>query len=149
MKIDYLEFKHICNIKPKAATDGSILCLMPQNRYANSKSLALNNYGNGPFCKFSIPNHFKTSGVYALVVGDSVKYIGECISLSSRYNQGYGNISPRNCFKGGQETNCRINNLILREIENGLEVKLWFHECRDHKLHEKHLLTLGSYEWNR
>jgi hypothetical protein len=32
--------------------------------------------------------------------------------LSARFNAGYGNISPKNCFKGGQETNCRVNNLV-------------------------------------
>ena len=30
-----------------------------------------------------------------------------------RYNNGYGRISPRNCFQGGQSTNCRVNNLIF------------------------------------
>ena len=38
-----------------------------------------------------------------------------------------GGISPRNCFAGGQETNCRINNLILEASKGGEETTLWFY----------------------
>lgn len=92
---------------------------MPQSRYNNGKNLPVNRYGQGPFCKFRIPNGQHYSGVYAVMVGRQVKYIGECENLSSRFNMGYGNISPRNCFRGGQETNCRLNNLICEVAKRG------------------------------
>ena len=46
---------------------------------------------------------------------------------------GYGNISPSNCFKGGQETNCRINALIYATVSRGERVHLWFHATADYK----------------
>lgn len=35
-------------------------------------------------------------------------YIGETDNLEKQFRQGYGNISPRNCFKGGQSTNYKM-----------------------------------------
>lgn len=149
MEIDRIEFRYVCNLKPEVGADGLVVSLMPQRRYENTRNLPLNSYGAGPFCKFRIPRQFKACGVYALIVEGSVKYIGECINLSSRYNAGYGNISPRNCFKGGQEKNCRINALVHAEFNHGREVELWSHASSEYKLLEKRLLAVGSYEWNR
>ena len=149
MNIDRTEFQFVCCLEPEVGSDGAVVPFMPQQRYTNAKNLPLNNYGEGPFCKFRIPRQFNTSGVYALVVGGAVKYIGECINLSSRYNSGYGNISPRNCFKGGQETNCRLNARIYAEVQSGRQVELWFHSTREHKQLENRLLAASNYEWNR
>jgi hypothetical protein len=109
----------------------------------------LNRYGAGPFCKFKIPRNFKTCGVYAIISGTAVLYIGECENLSARYNMGYGNISPRNCFVGGQETNCRINNLIYCAVNNGAELTLWFLPSSDFKTIERELRALVRPVWNR
>lgn len=149
MHIDRLAFQFVCHLEPLVGPDGAVVSLMPQHRYQNAKNLLLNSYGAGPFCKFAIPRQFNVSGVYALVVEGTTKYIGECINLSSRYNSGYGNISPRNCFKGGQETNCRVNALVLAESLHGRQVELWFHATRDHKQLEKRLLSNGAPGWNR
>jgi hypothetical protein len=149
MQIGRLSFEFVCYLMPDTVPAGQVLSHFPQERYRNASNLPLNPYGGGPFCKFRIPKQFKTSGVYALVVEGSIKYIGECINLSSRYNSGYGNISPRNCFKGGQETNCRINALIHAESQLGRKVELLFHAAREHKELEKRLLSIGAYEWNR
>lgn len=59
------------------------------------------------------------------VVGQPV-YVGECANLHQRWGPGYGSISPRNCFKGGQQTNCRVNNLLLETARNGNQIELWF-----------------------
>jgi len=118
-------FHLITAIDPEREANGSIREFMPQVRYENVNKLPLNKYGNGPYCKFKIPRNINVSGVYALTVEDTVKYIGECEKLSQRYNMGYGNISPRNCFVGGQQTNCRINNLILIEARNKRKLSLW------------------------
>jgi hypothetical protein len=98
----------------------------PQSRYANTKQLGLNKYGAGPFCKFAISSTYAECGVYAITVNAQVMYIGECVNLSSRYNAGYGQISPRNCYSGGQETNCRINNLIYEEATNSHDIECGF-----------------------
>jgi hypothetical protein len=76
-------------------------------------------------------------------------YIGECVNLSSRYNAGYGQISPRNCFVGGQETNCRINNLIYGEATHSHKIELWFHQSDHYKSIEAELRKELNPAWNR
>src|SRR3989344_4229697 len=139
LKIGEYRFHKICDIRPVQNGSGAVSEFLPQEQYINEQNLALNKYGVGPFCKFKIPNNHHTSGVYAIVVDGNIKYIGECQNLSSRYNMGYGNISPRNCFIGGQETNCRINNLILNATKSGALISLWFMESEDYKKVEMEL----------
>ena len=122
---------------------------MPQSRYLNIGAVPRNRYGNGPFCKFRIPNGHNLCGIYAILVDGLAKYIGECVNLSARYNMGYGNISPRNCFVGGQETNCRINSLILTASQKGAHITLWFHSSKRYKAVEQELLALEKPKWNR
>lgn len=149
MKIGVYEFNQICTIEPERNPDGSVKQYMPQSRYKNRKNLPLNMYGKGPFGKFRIPNNYNVSGVYAVVVEGELKYIGECLNLSSRYNMGYGIISPRNCFVGGQETNCRLNNLIYQTANAGRKISLWFMQTKDYKAIERKLRASDPPEWNR
>lgn len=149
MQINCFDFRFVCHLEPETDSKGAIISFTPQYRYNNTNNLSLNSYGTGPFCKFRISRKFNKSGVYALVIDGYIKYIGECINLSSRYNSGYGNISPRNCFKGGQETNCRLNACIYSKIQLGRHIELWFYETREHKQIEKQLLASSNYEWNR
>lgn len=142
------EFGHICDIKP-LQSDGACAVFMPQHRYRNALNLPLSKYGAGPFCKFRIPNHLHVSGVYAVAVDGELKYVGECADLSSRYNAGYGNISPRNCFKGGQDTNCRLNNLICLADMTGLCISLWFYQTSQYKAVEAGLRSALRPVWNR
>ena len=90
----------------------------------------LHAYGSGPFCKFKIPNRgYETFGVYALIIdGDQAapRYVGKTENLAKRFNMGYGNISPKNCFRGGQQTNYRLNTLFYGQIAAGHRVDLWF-----------------------
>jgi hypothetical protein len=122
---------------------------MPQGRYRNGRNLRLNTYGAGPFCKFTIPQRFQTSGVYILTVDDKVWYVGECANLSVRFNAGYGNISPKNCFKGGQETNCRLNNLVYTAAKAGERISLWLFQTVDYKSVEAALRSALKPAWNR
>ncbi|MBW2078976.1 MAG: GIY-YIG nuclease family protein [Deltaproteobacteria bacterium] len=149
LKIGKYVFHKICDIRPEQDSLGRVLELFPQGRYNNKGNLPLNKYGAGPFCKFKIPNNYNVPGVYALVVDRSTKYIGECENLSYRYNMGYGNISPRNCYAGGQETNCRTNNLILKAAKSGAMISLWFLETEDYKAIEANLRSSENPEWNR
>jgi hypothetical protein len=70
------------------------------------------------------------------------------VHLSNRFNAGYGNISPRNCFKDGQETNCRLNNLILETTQAGKRVSLWLCRTADHKAVERVLFGTLQLAWN-
>jgi hypothetical protein len=149
LAIDCYEFRHVCDIKPVRSANGSLRLYMPQERYRNVRSLPLNRYGEGPFCKFTIDKGFQTTGVYALTVEGLIRYVGECANLSSRFNVGYGNISPKNCFKGGQETNCRLNNLIYTTAEAGQCIALWFLPTADFKSIEAFLRSSLRPNWNR
>ena len=149
VRIGEYDFRYICAIEPEREGDGSLREYRPQVRYKKAAGLALNRYGNGPFCKFKIPVNVELAGVYALIVKNKVRYIGECTTLSSRFNMGYGNISPRNCFVGGQETNCRINNLVLQQIKAGSNVSLWFLATDEYKAVERKLRESLPLSWNR
>ncbi len=149
MKVGRFEFTRVCVIEPQRNADGAIHAYKPHHRYIHASKIALNPYGNGPFCKFRIPWNYKVAGVYAILTGRKVKYVGECKDLSSRYNVGYGTISPRNCFRGGQETNCRVNNLILREMRSGRRVSLWFLPTNNYKAIEAQILRLRRPDWNK
>ena len=89
---------------------------------------------------------------FDIVTNDRLAYIGECQDFSQRFNTGYGQISPKNCFKGGQETNCRINQLILKCAESGWSVDAYFIETADpadrFKL-ESAYIAAYSPAWNR
>jgi hypothetical protein len=142
-------FSHISAIQPVMDELGVICSFRPQVEYLKRPELSLHEHGGGTFCRFRIPNHLRHEGVYALTVGGEVQYIGECINLSSRYNAGYGQISPRNCYQGGQSTNCRINALIFQAALNGRNVELWFYQTNHRKPIEAELIRLLRPQWNR
>ena len=144
---DYF-FKWVCSIIPELDENGKPKEYMPQSGYNNVDDLPLNRYGKGSFCKFKIPNEIEACGVYALQVNDEVKYIGQCEDLSARWNMGYGNISPRNCFVGGQPTNCRLNNLILNALKANNHLNLFFYQTNDYYAVERELIKRYSPEWN-
>jgi hypothetical protein len=142
-------FDFVCQIDVIRDDVGRVVEFMPQSRYSKAAEIPLNRYGLGPFVKFKIPRNYRKSGVYGLTDAEGLRYIGEAADLSARYNNGYGNISPRNCYKGGQETNCRLNALIYQTIANGLLPELWFHETPNYKMIEAELRRELTPEWNR
>jgi hypothetical protein len=145
--VDYI-FKGVSKIVPDLDENGDPIEYKPQLRYNNVDDLPLNEYGKGPFCKFKIPSGIYASGVYALLVSDAVKYIGQCDNLSKRWNTGYGNISPRNCFVGGQPTNCRLNSFILIAFKANSNLNLFFYQTNDYDAIESELIKRYSPEWN-
>ena len=122
-----LDFKLIGPIEPERAPGGEILEYMPQSRYRKAATTPLNAAGAGPFCRFRIARGYDQPGLYVLTLDGNAAYAGECADLAVRWGLSqYGSISPKNCFKGGQSTNCRINALILTEVKKGRLVELWF-----------------------
>ena len=140
-------FEYVCPIQPEHGSDG-IRRLMPQGEYKNVGCVPLNRYGRGPFCRFRIPSGLHMDGVYAITAGDNIMYVGECVDLSKRFNAGYGQISPKNCYKGGQETNCRINSLVLQHAEDGQPLGLWFLRTPDRWKVETELIERYDPPWN-
>ena len=148
--ISEYKFQFVGKIKPETNPDGTITEFQPQSRYENKKNLKLNNYGSGSFCKFTIDRKYsKKTGVYLIFVNDNLTYVGECDDFFKRFSMGYGNISPRNCFDGGQPTNCRINSSILSELKLGKLVELYFLES-DNRFKVEHRLILSLMpSWNK
>lgn len=166
MEIEGVPFTKICTIAPQLNSSGAICEFYPAEHYDNTRGLRLNDYGHGPFCEFRIPDShpdvgsLHCPGVYALAdESKATLYIGRCTgeskghgTLVDRYNTGYGHISPRNCYMGGQSTNCRINNLILESCKQGHSIALLFHPTPngDSASHlEADFLNRIRTTWNR
>lgn len=150
MNVYDCSFKHVCNISPKTDSHDQILEFFPQDAYKNKKNLSLHKYGRGPFCKFSInKEHSQKLGVYLMAIDNCIFYVGECEDLYQRFSMGYGNISPRNCFDGGQPTNCRINTEILKNLKKGNKVQLYFFETEDRFEIEHKLIAKLNPIWNK
>ena len=88
----------------------------PQDECENKNTVPLLENGKGAFCRFVIDAE-DVPGVYLWLVDDEIIYIGETKNLRKRFNTGYGNISPRNCYLGGQSTNCKMNKVVLEYFE--------------------------------
>jgi len=144
------KFKHVCEIIPKTDSNNNYIEFFPQIRYENKRNLALNKYGKGPFCKFSIDRKYSgKTGVYIISINDHIQYVGECDNFHSRFYMGYGTISPRNCFEGGQPTNCRINSKILNCYKSRDKIQLYFLETEDRYNIENFVITDLNPPWNK
>ena len=99
------------------------------------------------FCHFK-PNLPKESGVYLWVVNGEIIYIGEAKDLRSRFNSGYGNISPRNCFQGGQSTNVKMNRVALSYFKDRQTIEIYVFKIAKHKEIEQYLLKRIKTPYN-
>lgn len=142
------EFKLTATLTPLLDSSGAVTRHSPQARFEKAQNSALHQYGSGDFCHFRLDVARGLAGVYVFVAGGEVVYIGECADLRQRFNAGYGNISPRNCFVGGQPTNCRINRFVLDRIEAGVQIDVYFRESHERKLLERSLITTFQPAWN-
>ena len=139
------------NVEVDKDGDGRIKVYSPQNRYENSKGLKLTEDGKGTFCSFKITDASTKAGTYVFTVKNVPYYVGKCVNLYKRVNSGYGVISPRNCYKGGQNTNCRINKNILEESRAGKTIKLYFYKNDNREKVEKETIScLKTIDrWNK
>ena len=143
VEIEGFRFEFVQELEPERDDTGKIKEFRPQKRYKNEAMSKPHAHGKGSFCKFSISSEWKgRCGVYALFRDKELLYIGECRDLTVRFNSGYGNISPKNCFPGGQLTNCKINKMVLNEYLNDEKVALYFYEMDDYKAVEKKLIAI-------
>ena len=149
MKIGKYDFQYIETIDP-VEENGVIISYQPQSRYKNRKKLEIHEYGNGEFCRFKLQKANEVSGVYAWVIqGETAPiYIGEAVNFKKRFNMGYGVVSPRNCFNGGQKTNCKMNKVVLEKYRNGQKIDIYFFETKDYKAVEAELLLSINTEYN-
>jgi hypothetical protein len=120
-----LDFTFVDIISPERSA-GQIVEIHPQEHFVGFDVDRAHKHGLGPFCKFSFSGEEGVSGVYALVVSDSVCYIGQTIDLRRQLND-IGNIYRAKCYKGGQPTNCKINHRVLEVSQTGRRVVLYAH----------------------
>lgn len=144
-------FEFVDSISVKRNQAGVVDIKMPQSRYEKSDEYPVHRYGWGPFCEFSVDTseYVGSEGVYIFAASYEIKYVGETVDIHNRIQPGYGNISPKNCFEGGQQTNCRINHLILETVRNGGQVSLWVEETQDRKQREIELIEQCDPPWNK
>jgi hypothetical protein len=143
-----LAFTFVTQLNPERDATGVIRELSPQGRYTKAASVSLHRHGFGTFCSFRISVQPGLAGVYALVVNGSLCYIGKCVDLGKRFNAGYGNISPKNCYHGGRTTNCKINRWVLDVTKSGDRVSLYFHQTPQRHIVEKRLIANYTPPWN-
>jgi len=151
MDLDGYEFSRASAINADRDANGSLVLDVPHQRFANLRGLPLNANGLGPFIRVRVAGLPPRPGVYAVVRGpNEVLYIGRAQdSIAARWGAtGYAVIYPRNCFRGGQSTNCRINNLIRLELENGAELSLWTYTTPECVAMERQLIARLQPAWN-
>ena len=138
-------FHYIQELKP----DKDKCELYPHKDYVKKDTHELyKDIGKGPFCHFKVETLEHRKGVYLWCVKDEIIYIGETVDMYKRFNSGYGNISPRNCYKGGQYTNCKMNRVVLDETKKGNKIKLYVCYADDHQEIEKELLERHKTKYN-
>lgn len=142
-------FEWAAQIRPETDDRGAVQPFQPHLAYANPQSLALHPFGEGPFCKFRIPSNRDDAGVYLLLANDTPVYIGECTNLATRFNHGYGAISPRDCYTGGRPAQCRINHLIYTALKARQNVEVWFCKTPSHRTIAAELLKTLRTPWNQ
>ena len=142
-------FRRFDRIEPDARPDGRPLEFMPRKRYKNDKAKLLNPNGRGPFCRFPAPELPTAPGVYAVVVDRRiVAYVGMAKNDLRQRWQGYARIQPANCFRGGQSTNCKINNAILLATRKNRTIDLWIRETDEPQRLESTLIREFDPPWN-
>ncbi|MDK2903910.1 MAG: hypothetical protein PWP48_217 [Clostridiales bacterium] len=139
MEVCGYTFVYIQDLIPDCDASRNVIKYCPQSYYDNKRRLPLSYHGGGAFCHFSIKAG-DWPGVYLWVVDERIIYIGETARLGQRFNMGYGNISPRNCYAGGQSTNCKMNKVVLDYYERGKTISLYFYQTVEHKRIELELL---------
>ncbi len=129
---------------------GEFLSSLKQNNVELYKRF-LNRYGDETYINFKISDsrYFNEKGIYAYSINGEIRYIGRCRdSLKNRINNGYGRITPKNCYIDGQSTNCHLNSLIAKDND---KVTLWFHKMEDSTdivNLEKLLIKTLNPKWN-
>lgn len=150
MQIGGYEFSYGSLIDARRKPDGVLELDYPSVRYDNVKNLRLHKYGSGPFVFLRLAPLPTEPGVYAIVEGDRVLYVGKAsVTIQVRWQLGYQSIQPRNCFQGGQSTNCRVNNLIHDALAASRHIDLYLLATPNYVEVEDELIALVQPPWNK
>jgi hypothetical protein len=147
MKVCGYTFRFLQEIIPECDENGKLIDYCPQGDYHGKDKKGLNKNGDGAFCHFSI-HADDVAGVYLWVVEGEIIYIGETVKLWQRFNSGYGEIRPVNCYVGGQSTNCKMNKVVRTLFLEGKRVLLYFFQTNENKRVELELLRQIRTRYN-
>lgn len=149
LSLNGIRFMAPVEIAPRKTRNGPVRAYMPQSRYQKADAKPLNRHGTGPFCHFMAAGLPRAPGVYVLTIDGVPTYVGKAANLAERWGpQGYGTISPANCFAGGQPTNCRINHEIYKAARSSRRIQVWPRQERDPGLMETRLIRAIQPPWN-
>lgn len=152
MLIGGYEFVHGSAIDLGRNEDGTPFLYNPGPDYKNIKNHPLHEWGAGPFVLLQLtPRPPQVQGVYAVVMnGTQIMYVGQAErSFWGRWRSGAARISSRNCFKGGQSTNCYLNIQIHQSVVAGRVIDLFVLATADYDEIENDLLVRLKPPWNR
>lgn len=151
---EFISIEEANNLNFSLPRDGEIQIfespLFPQRRYrgVHNHDFLQGIDENTQFCSFRMTGLPRTCGVYLWVVDDEIIYIGETINFYKRFNDGYGNISPRNCYQGGQSTNVKMNRAALDLWQKGKRIEIYVCETNEYRRIETILLSRITTEYN-
>ncbi|WP_344731740.1 hypothetical protein [Nocardioides fonticola] len=139
MRLARYDFVEAAGIDALRDDAGAVATYTAHERFANPNGLPLNPYGLGPFVRLELHAQLPpVPGTYRVTRDGDVLYVGETRNLAGRWGRrNYAVIDPRNCYRGGQSTNCRINNLIGRELSAGNLLALRLYETDEPKVVER------------
>ncbi len=147
MQVCGYAFRFLQEIIPECDENGKLIDYCPQGDYHGKDKKGLNKNGDGAFCHFSI-HADDVAGVYLWVVDGEIIYIGETVKLRQRFNSGYGEIRPVNCYVVGQSTNCKMNKVVRTLFLEGKRVLLYFFQTNENKRVELELLRQIRTRYN-
>ena len=152
MNIGEYTFAFASTLDLRRQLGGAPVLEYPHLRFDNTRNLKLNKHGAGPFVNITLtpPPPPREQGVYAVVAdGTSVMYIGQAANtFRQRWQMGAAKISPRNCFQGGQSTNCHLNIVIHQSIIDGHRLELFVLLTPEYDFIETGLIAKLQPPWN-
>lgn len=138
----------VWTIDPDRNSRGGVTEYNPWERFPNRNGLMLHEWGEGPFCRFRIPGRFRDrSGIYILVAGGKIVFVGWCQNLVQRMNQHYGTISPRKCYEGSEPENCLVNHRILEASRKNQKIMIYLIQDGEPELCDRIIVNLTP-AWN-
>jgi hypothetical protein len=142
-------FRHAGRLDALRDASGAVRVVMPQAQYAKAATTRLNPHGVGPFCDLVVPRLPHEPGVYGVTIAGSLVYVGIAVDLTDRWGpRGYSRIHPRNCFVGGQSTNCKVNAALTGALQAGRGCDLWIHITDRARAIEERLIRELNPPWN-
>jgi excinuclease UvrABC nuclease subunit len=102
---------------------------------------------DGPVLRFVVPNLPEASGVYAIFLDGSLKYVGRALNLKKRFYD-YGHIAPRKCYRNGQSTNVAMNKRVREALHVGGKIAVFIRETADYVALEAVMIATLQPPWN-